>query len=83
MNGEWAEGWKDSSSGSTKSSGSGSKTGSSKNGTSKKTSSGSQKGKAPQTGDTNNPLLWETLAVLSALGLTLIVLRYRQKNTEE
>ena len=74
---------KNSSSGSTKKSGSGSKNGSSKNGTSKKTSSGSQKGKAPQTGDTNNPLLWETLAVLSALGLTLIVLRYRQKNTEE
>ena len=74
---------KNSSSGSTKKPGSGSKTGSSKNGTSKKTSSGSQKGKAPQTGDTNNPLLWETLAVLSALGLTLIVLRYRQKNTEE
>ena len=52
------------------------RTDNSKTGTSSKTASGSQKGNAPQTGDTNNLLLWGTLAVLSALGLTLIALMY-------
>ena len=83
VNGEWAGGWKDktftvaiSDYMATTDRSSGSRTDNSKTGTSSKTASGSQKGNAPQTGDTNNLLLWGTLAVLSALGLTLIALMY-------
>ena len=47
-----------------------------KRSTSENSTDGSQKGNAPQTGDTNNLLLWGTLAGLSALGLTLIALMY-------
>lgn len=37
----------------------------------------------PQTGDNSHPLLWGMLLVVSALGLTVLVLRKRKKHTED